>query len=72
MEVAARVEYSGAGINLGKKQTRPEDITKAVRKILKDPSYRNTAQKLKSIYAQYDAPSHAVRYIKNLIEHKNK
>lgn len=72
MEVAARVEYSGAGINLGKKQTTPEDIKKAVRKILKDPSYRNKAQKLKSIYAQYDAPTHAAGYIKNLIEQKNK
>jgi MGT family glycosyltransferase len=40
MEVAARVEYSGAGINLGKKQTRPEDITKAVRKILKIQTFR--------------------------------
>ena len=72
MEVAARVEYSGAGINLRKKQFTTEDIKNAVTKILKDPSYNNKAQELKSIYAEYDATSLAVEYIKNLIVQKNK
>ncbi len=68
MEVAARVEYSGAGINLRKQQPTPKDIKNAVTKILQDPSYKKKAEELKSLYAQYDAPSLAVEYIKKLIK----
>lgn len=71
MEVAARVEYSGTGINLRKQQPTPDDVKNAIRKILLDPIYRQKAEELKSIYKQYDAPSLAVGYIKNLIEQRN-
>ena len=71
MEVAARVEYSGTEINLRKQQPTPDDVKNAIRKILLDPIYRQKAEELKSIYKQYDAPSLAVGYIKNLIEQRN-
>ncbi len=38
MEVAARLEYSGAGINLRKQKPASKDILKAYRKIMSDPS----------------------------------
>jgi UDP:flavonoid glycosyltransferase YjiC (YdhE family) len=72
MEVAARVEYSGTGINLKKQQPKPKDIKNAAREILCDPLYKKKAEELKLIYTQYDAPSLAVGYIKNLIEQKSK
>ncbi len=73
MEVAARVEYSGAGINLKKQQPTPENIKNAVRKILNDSSYRKKAEELKTIYEKYDAPTLAVKFVKKLmIKHKNK
>lgn len=67
MEVAARVENSGAGINLGKQQPTPEEIKKAVRKILSDPSYQQKAKELQADYAKYDAPALAVELIEELI-----
>lgn len=72
MEVAARVAYSGAGINLRKQQPSPKDIKSAVKKILNDPLYRHKAGELKSLYKRYDAPILAVKYIKNLIEQKKR
>ena len=71
MEVAARIEYSGAGINLKKQQPTSGDIKKAVRMILDDSSYRKKAEELKVAYAEYDAPSLAVELVKDLImKHK--
>jgi len=63
MEVAARVEYAGAGINLRKQKPSPGDIRKAVRKILSDPSYKQKARELQKDFAKYDAPELAVRWI---------
>jgi MGT family glycosyltransferase len=72
MEVAARVEYSGAGINLKKQQPTPGDIKNAVRKILLDSSYRKKAEELRTLYAQYDAPTLAVGFVRDLItKHTN-
>ena len=72
MEVAARIEHSGAGINLRKHQPTPEDIRNAVRKILLDPSYRKKAEELQAIYEKYDAPTLAVEFINDLIlKHKD-
>jgi MGT family glycosyltransferase len=71
MEVAARIEYSGAGINLKKQQPTSGHIKKAVRMILDDSSYRKKAEELKVAYAEYDAPTLAVELVKDLImKHK--
>lgn len=67
MEVAARVEYSGAGINLKKQKTSPEDIKNAVMKILSDSSYKKKSKELQTIYAKYDAPTLAVGFVEDLI-----
>jgi UDP:flavonoid glycosyltransferase YjiC (YdhE family) len=54
-EVAARVAYSGAGINLRSARPRPADIVAAVRKITRDGRYRAAAQRLGGVMAQTDA-----------------
>ena len=68
MEVAARVEYAGAGINLRKQKPSPGDIRKAVRKILSDTSYKQKARELQKDFAKYDAPELAVRWIGEFIQ----
>ncbi len=68
MEVAARVEQTGAGINLRKQRPTPEDIKLAVQKVIDDPSYKKKAEQLREIYATFDAPTLAVELIKDLIE----
>ena len=72
MEVAARLEYSGAGINLGKQKPSPSNIKKAVMKIFSDPSYKQRAIELQSEFAKYDAPNLAVELIEELIEKTKK
>jgi MGT family glycosyltransferase len=68
MEVAARLENTGAGINLRMQKSKPELIKKAVKKILSDPSYKKQAEKLRAEYAKYDAPTLAVELCEKLIQ----
>lgn len=67
MEVAARVEHSGAGINLRQQQPTPAAIKQAVQRILADPTYQQNATKLQQAYAEYNAPSLAVELVEKLI-----
>ncbi|WP_299167932.1 glycosyltransferase [uncultured Arthrobacter sp.] len=46
VEVTARVAWSGTGINLRTNRAKPDDVAKAVRKVLTDPSYRQHAQRI--------------------------
>lgn len=72
MEVAARVENSGAGINLRKQKPTSEDIRKAVKMIFSDPSYKQKAKELQMDFANYNAIKLAVEYIEDLIEKTRK
>jgi len=67
MEVGARVEYSGAGINLRTQHPEPEDILAAVRTILSCPSYRESARELQAEYALYDASELATNLVEELL-----
>ena len=53
--VAARVAWTGAGISLGTSHPTPEEVRSAVRKILKDDTYRAKARVLQNNFAQYEA-----------------
>jgi UDP:flavonoid glycosyltransferase YjiC (YdhE family) len=53
--VAARVAWTGAGISLGTSRPTPEQVRSAVRKILKDDTYRAKARTLQNNFAQYNA-----------------
>lgn len=66
MEVAARVEWSGAGINLRKHQPAPDTIRLAVGRVLNDPSYRQQARRLQQDMARYHAPSQVAQLLEQL------
>ena len=67
MEVAARVEYAGAGVNLRTKLPTAAEIRTAVMKILSDPSFKHNALKLKNDFQQYDAPALALEFVEELL-----
>ncbi|MBV8831962.1 MAG: glycosyltransferase family 1 protein [Acidobacteriaceae bacterium] len=53
--VAARVAWSGAGINLNTDRPSPEQVHNAVRDVLRRPEYRKRAKTLQANFARYDA-----------------
>jgi UDP:flavonoid glycosyltransferase YjiC (YdhE family) len=66
MEVAARVEWSGSGINLRNNRPSPDSLRKAVREVLANPVYRDNARRIQSDFAQYDAPTRAAELLEAL------
>jgi MGT family glycosyltransferase len=54
-EVAARVEWSGTGIDLRTGIPEPDAISRAVTTVLDDPGYRDRARALGEEYAKHDA-----------------
>lgn len=65
MEVAARVEWAGAGINL-RRHLSPSSIRNAVKEVLHDPTYRQNAQRIQRDFAQYNAPKLAAKRLESL------
>ena len=66
-EVAARVAWSGAGINLRTETPTPDQIREAVRALLDVPTYRDRARDLQSRYAQHDAAGAAADLVEGLL-----
>ena len=54
--IAARVGWTGAGINLKTRYASAEQIRNAVRAILTNQQYRDEAERLRSNFARYNAP----------------
>ncbi len=71
MEVAARVENAGAGINLRKQNPSVSEIKMAVDKLLHNPSFKDKAKRLQTDFAKYDAAKLAVESIEQLITETN-
>jgi UDP:flavonoid glycosyltransferase YjiC (YdhE family) len=65
-EIAARVAWSGAGINLKTGAPSPERIRAAVRGALEDPRYRQNARRIQADYARYNAPQVAAALLERL------
>jgi MGT family glycosyltransferase len=63
---AARVGWTGAGINLGTRRPTPEQIQAAVRTILADSQYREQAQRLQKNFSRYDALAEIARSVDTL------
>ncbi len=63
MEVASRLEKTGAGINMRRQKPTPKNIRKAVMMVLSDPSYKQKAKEIQVDFAKYDAPERAVELI---------
>ena len=53
--VAARIAWTGAGINLATSRPSPERVHNAVREVLNDVTYPTKARTLQSDFAQYAA-----------------
>jgi MGT family glycosyltransferase len=65
-EVAARVEWSGAGINLRNQRPSPQAIREAVKKVLENPVYAENAKRIQADFAKYDAPTRAAELLEAL------
>jgi len=66
MEVAARVEWAGAGINLRKQRPSPSEVRDAVKEVLVNPAYRDNAKRIQADFAKYDAPTRAAELLEAL------
>jgi MGT family glycosyltransferase len=66
MEVAARVEWSGAGINLRKKRPTSTEVRQAVQKVLSVPAYRESAKRIQSDFAKYNTPARIAEHLEML------
>jgi MGT family glycosyltransferase len=65
-EIAARVAWSGAGINLGNAPPGARQIGDAVRKVLNEPRYRQCAEILRSDFGRYHALTGIAKAIETL------
>lgn len=70
-EVAARVAWCGAGINLKTDSPTPAQIRGAVRRVLDDPTYRTRARALQDRYRAHDAAPAAASLIESLLASPN-
>jgi len=66
IEVAARVEWAGAGINLRKQCPSPGEVRDAVKEVLANPIYRDNARRIQADFAKYDAPTRAAKLLEAL------
>jgi len=62
-EVAARVAWSGAGINLDTEQPTAAAVREAVDAVLGESQYRKRARSLASEFARYDTESEILRVV---------
>jgi UDP:flavonoid glycosyltransferase YjiC (YdhE family) len=65
-EIAARVAWSGAGINLKTGTPTPEQIRAAVHDALVTPHYRQNAERIQADYARHNAPEEAAALLEQL------
>ena len=66
-EVSARVEWSGAGISLKKNRTSPQDVRRAVERVLTDPAYTVRARRIAEAHQNYGGAKDAVAAVLALL-----
>jgi UDP:flavonoid glycosyltransferase YjiC (YdhE family) len=64
---AARVAWTGAGINLETRRPTPEQIRTAAHTVLAGSQYRDQAQRLQKNFSRYDALAEITRSVNGLI-----
>lgn len=64
---AARVGWTGAGINLGTRRPTPEQIRAAVHTVLACSQYREQAQRLQKNFSRYDALTEIAQSVNTMI-----
>jgi UDP:flavonoid glycosyltransferase YjiC (YdhE family) len=67
MEVAARVEWVGAGIDLHKQRPAAEEVRNAVNEVLANPRYRENARRVQADFSKYDGPTRASESLESLV-----
>jgi MGT family glycosyltransferase len=65
-EIAARVAWAGAGINLGTGRPSASQIREAVRAVLTKPQYRQRAQALRAAFACHNARDEIAELVEGL------
>ncbi len=65
-EIAARVAWSGVGIDLRTGRPRARNVRRAVRRVLGDPGFADRARILADECSRHDAPTTAVTLIEQL------
>jgi MGT family glycosyltransferase len=65
--VAARVGWTGAGINLKTRYASADQIRKAVRAILTNKQYREEAQRLRTAFSRYNALDQLARAVNAML-----
>src|SRR4030088_115249 len=65
-EIAARVAWAGAGINLGTGRPSVSQIREAVRAVLTKPQYRQRAQALRTAFARPNARDEVAELVEDL------
>jgi MGT family glycosyltransferase len=65
-EIAARVAWAGAGINLGTGRPTASQIREAVRTVLTKPQYRQRAQALRAAFARHNARDEIAELVEGL------
>jgi UDP:flavonoid glycosyltransferase YjiC (YdhE family) len=63
VEIAARVAWSGAGINLATDHPTSDAIQAAVRRVLSEPQFRSRTARFAEEFAQYDTESEITRRV---------
>lgn len=66
MDVAARVEWAGAGINLREAGPAPEAIAGAVRAVLGEPGYLRAARRVQAEFREYGGGERAAVLLERL------
>ena len=67
-EICNRVAFSGVGINLKTNKPTSEQVHKAARRVLTEPSFRQRARRLQAELALHDAPSEAASLLERLAD----
>lgn len=66
-EVAARVAHVGAGLNLHTDHPSPDQVRRAVRRLLTDGHFRAQAEQLGAALRAHDAPREAADHLEALV-----
>lgn len=66
-EIAARVAWSGAGVDLRTGHPSPRALRRAVHRLLAEPAFRTRAQALAEALARHDAPAEGCALIERLV-----
>jgi UDP:flavonoid glycosyltransferase YjiC (YdhE family) len=70
MEVAARVEWTDAGINLRQQRPSPDQVRRAVREVLANPRYQENGGAIGASFVKYDAPTRASELLESLAQYR--